>query len=278
MATTKCAKCGTENMASSWRCRNCSSILRVSTDQSKKAGPTILQPQEPILTRVKEDPPAYAQPFANSRNDGDIPDAIEVEIAGNPGNSRMLLWGGIGAALLVAAAMAFFFIGKSGPEIPTPSEAFANAEKLVASGNFLAAREAFSNFVSNYPESDLVALAKNRLATISDSLSSQENKKSREVEDLLTRAEEAFREKRFVFPDENNAVEAIQQVLALDPENTTALGIQDKIVRYYHSEADKAVKAKRYAKAMDLYERVLTFLPEHSETQNNIQLLKRRMK
>ena len=282
MSTNICSKCGTVNLPTSWRCKSCFGILRVDAAKTQNVNPDILQPQEPVLTKVDQEPPAYVRPDVEEpfQTEG----ASEAEIIpertdyGKPGlkNPLVLIGGVIG--LLAILAVAFVAIGSGGEASLSASEQFAAAEGLVASGQLEAALSAYSEFRNTFPESDLVGLAGNRIAALNDSLNQRKLAQTEELATLISKAETTFSKKQFVVPDDDNVILYTRAILALDPDNSQALALEERVIDYYHQQADRSVKRGRLQRAIGYYERVLSFQPEHQTTLNHIQLLKRRLK
>jgi pSer/pThr/pTyr-binding forkhead associated (FHA) protein/tetratricopeptide (TPR) repeat protein len=97
------------------------------------------------------------------------------------------------------------------------------------------------------------------------------------VAQLLREAEEHFTARRYLTPVHRNAYSAFQAVLALEPQNETALRRIDQIKSYYRSEGESHFKDGNWPKALAYFERYALIDPEALDIREKITDCHRRL-
>lgn len=276
-----CPKCGTRNKDRSLSCRNCGLYFSV---EERQGGPGEIQQSPP--KRIHQ--PNYLdienpEDFDSGGRDRRpilLEDRIEQNLHGQRGNgspaeqpypyqpsaagggsSNKLLWGILAVVILMAAGLGYYIFYQPGNETATTASAvFAMAEDFYNEANYLAALKLYQQFLQEYPNNALAPIAKNKISEINNDLVSMEEKQQR-VGELLQSAQSAFEKEQFLVPDEGNAVGYLSEILLLDPTNTEALEMQEKIISYYDDQASDAVKRRRYDAALQSYEKILAIVP-----------------
>ncbi|MCB0316224.1 MAG: hypothetical protein KDH84_23730, partial [Calditrichaeota bacterium] len=276
-----CPKCGTRNKDRSLSCRNCGLYFSV---EERQGGPGEIQQSPP--KRIHQ--PNYLdienpEDFDSGGRDRRpilLEDRIEQNLHGQRGNgspaeqpypyqpsaagggsSNKLLWGILAVVILMAAGLGYYIFYQPGNETATTASAvFAMAEDFYNEANYLAALKLYQQFLQEYPNNALAPIAKNKISEINNDLVSMEEKQQR-VGELLQSAQSAFEKEQFLVPDEGNAVGYLSEILLLDPTNTEALEMQEKIISYYDDQASDAVKRRRYDSALQSYEKILAIVP-----------------
>ncbi|MEO5368611.1 MAG: FHA domain-containing protein [Magnetococcus sp. DMHC-1] len=94
--------------------------------------------------------------------------------------------------------------------------------------------------------------------------------KNRTLEEKLRKADENFQKKRFLSPPEDNAFIDYKLILADDPNNTTATIRLQAMLAYYQEQGDQQATAKKYAAAMEEYQRCLVIDPNARDVREKI--------
>lgn len=97
------------------------------------------------------------------------------------------------------------------------------------------------------------------------------------VAQLLKEAENHFSVKRFLTPVHQNAYSVYQAVLALEPQNETALKRIEQIRVYYRSEGDIQFKAGNWPKALAYFERYTLIDPDAMDIREKITACHRKL-
>jgi TonB family protein len=84
-----------------------------------------------------------------------------------------------------------------------------------------------------------------------------------DVEGLLERARVAMRDKRYMDPDDDNALAAYRNVLAIDPANGEARQGLDRVTEVLIARAEGALQTKDYATAVRALEAARSLKPDH---------------
>ena len=97
------------------------------------------------------------------------------------------------------------------------------------------------------------------------------------VAQLLKEAETHFAVKRYLTPVHQNAYSVYQAVLALDPQNETALKRIEQIQAYYRTEGDAHFKAGNWPKALTYLERYTLIDPDATDIREKITACHRKL-
>lgn len=276
-----CPKCGTQNSTEHTICRKCLHLLQPSPSATRTQHAPIFQTPlrqagEPnIKVRPDTENPGAGENSADhptgfySRYQTN-PEINSGETAVNkPARKTGLILGISSIVLLVAAAFAFVFSGKS--STGNDSDFFSAAEKVYNSGNYTQAMIAYQKFIVDFPESPLSPIARERITQIHTHIKSQEKQSlTPRIAALLESANIAFERKRYSLPETDNAVLYTSEILRLDPANSDALALQARIVAFYTEKAEDAARQRRYRTALSNYKIVNSILPGDQETKGKI--------
>jgi len=175
-----------------------------------------------------------------------------------------------------------FFIYQTVMKKPAKSNTsmFALGEQYFKTGDYPAAKNIFEQFLIQYPNDPLVSVANNRLTAIQASLAKKaeiDTKTDDQVQTLLQKAENAYNRERMLAPEDDNAYAYIRTILSLDPFNPKAVTMRENIIDYYKKKAREAYKRKRYQRAINLYEKVLSIAPGDVVATLQIEQINRRI-
>jgi formylglycine-generating enzyme required for sulfatase activity len=92
-------------------------------------------------------------------------------------------------------------------------------------------------------------------------------RKNREIDLLLTKAEEQFRTKKLTYPGDGNAFMTAQEILSLEPGNKKALTMIEKIRDEYIQMGDNAFRKRNFKKAKMYFGRALSVSPGFQHAQ-----------
>jgi len=105
----------------------------------------------------------------------------------------------------------------------------------------------------------------------------QRNEQQQTVAQLLKEAEAHFAVKRYLTPVHQNAYSIYQAVLALEPQNETALKRIEQIQAYYRTEGDAHFKAGNWPKALAYLERYTLIDPDAMDIREKITFCHRKL-
>jgi hypothetical protein len=86
------------------------------------------------------------------------------------------------------------------------------------------------------------------------------------VETLLNEADSAFADDRLTTPEGNSAMDKVEEVLELDPENDEAERLRMQIIAEYEGWGDKSRDEGNYAEALSYYQRAMGAASDTSAT------------
>jgi tetratricopeptide (TPR) repeat protein len=107
--------------------------------------------------------------------------------------------------------------------------------------------------------------------------SQQEQRRDQNVAQLLQEADHHFRAKRYLTPVNNNAYAVYQAVLAVDPENHTALERIELMKAFYRKYGEAYYNKKDWRKALTYFERYVFMAPNSPDIQQKINLCRAKL-
>ena len=195
------------------------------------------------------------------------------------------------AGLLIIGSALFFSMSLEKPIIPNNS-LFAEAENLYLSGNYSGALSKFREFIDKHPDNALVELAsfkiyeigKMQAVTVADNSQDDpadienelKEKQLQLISSLMKKAKTAYLRKRYLKPEEDNAMFFVSQIQKLDPEHIGALEIQNHIVSFYREKAAAAFEENAYRTAYKYYQNILKIVPEDDHAKKQVNSIPRK--
>lgn len=167
----------------------------------------------------------------------------------------------VGAILALAVSLFYF----SRPAQQNPSGLFAQAENLLAGEDAAGALQLYRQFAAEFPDDPLIGMVRKRLTVLeaeeNQRLQQQQMELQQQIADWLLKADVAFSEGRLVAPAAENALNYVRRVLAVVPEQPSAVALREKIIAYYHQQAEEALSRGQYNAAIGHYETLLEINP-----------------
>ena len=105
----------------------------------------------------------------------------------------------------------------------------------------------------------------------------QPSREEQTVAQLLKEAENHFNAKQYLTPVNQNAYSVYQAILALEPQNQTALQQIEKIKTFYREYGEKYYQKKQWHKALSYFERYYFIDPEAPDIKNKIKTCKNKL-
>ncbi len=102
--------------------------------------------------------------------------------------------------------------------------------------------------------------------------SQQERRRNQNLAQLLREAEVHFNAKRYLTPVNNNAYSVYQSVLAIEPDNPTALERIEQIKSFYRQNGERYFKENKWKRALTYFERHNFIAPESPDIQQKIDI------
>ncbi|HYP25455.1 MAG TPA: hypothetical protein VE262_01940, partial [Blastocatellia bacterium] len=133
-----------------------------------------------------------------------------------------------------------------------------SAQAAFARGDMAQAQDTYLVLVENFPEDEDSRAA---LLRVESQLSSRKG----EINDLLTRAQEAYRAGNLVEPARTSAYYYSKQALAIDKQNGQARAIRSQIRDRLVSAAEQSLSRGDDENAVRQFEQVLLYFPEERE-------------
>ncbi len=165
---------------------------------------------------------------------------------------------GVAVALLVLAATGFY--GFVYPKY-TQTVRFERAEELFHANDFRKAKAQYELFALKYPLDPRISIVKNRLEAL-DKLQEKENLVQDKLHKLMERATVAYKQKRYLTPEHDNAVLYINDILAERADYSMALALREQIVTHYFEMAENALDANQYEMAVDHFQKIRQITPD----------------
>jgi tetratricopeptide (TPR) repeat protein len=85
-----------------------------------------------------------------------------------------------------------------------------------------------------------------------------QEQRRKEIADLEGRARNYFQALNYTRPARNNVLDVSKEILARDPDNAVVRELVGKMVAYYTQKGAEALTARDFARAIDMYNRLLT--------------------
>ncbi len=270
-----CNHCNSMNNATRVTCIRCKAPLDDSISESSNVRQSPLRvvggkkPQFNVQNPVE-------QPNIDKRHGGEQypfnqPNAAEDSTMGgfdsggvdvDSKGKRNFVLAVVGITLLACMGFVWYITDQNNQQMSR--DAFAKAEDLFTQAKYSDALNAYEAFIVEYPQSELVPLADIKRAEIRGSLLAVEQEREaqqKRLPGLVDNAISAFQDKKYLTPEDDNAMIYIREILKIDPENKYINNMKSKIVSFYLGEAQKDVKRYRYRSATKNYERVLSIDP-----------------
>lgn len=197
-------------------------------------------------------------PPENSTMGGFDSGSIDVDKKGK----RNFVLAVVGVTLLACLAFVWYVTDQNNQQ--KSRDAFAKAEELFTQAKYSEALNAYETFMVEYPQSELLPLADMKRAEIRGSLLAVEQEREaqqKRLPGLVDNAINAFQDKNYLTPEDDNAMIYIREILKIDPENKYINNMKNKIVSFYLAEAEKDQKRYYFRSAAKNYERVLSIDP-----------------
>ena len=170
--------------------------------------------------------------------------------------------------LIIIGALGFLLTQKKGV---SSAELFSQAEAFYEKGDYVNALSLYQEIKTQFPKDPLIKVVDRRIeevkAKIEEARKTQE-KLEQHLKAILERAQEAYQKRRFLKPENDNAIGYINQILALEPNYQPALELRDKIVQYFRTQAKEAEAKQQYDRAIQMYKNILQIIPDDAETLN----------
>ncbi len=291
-----CQNCGAHNRESATQCRNCQQAFmpHVSGNKTTKTifQTPLRQASEPNISTFDDEHSAhhshdFSQAMDQEINDNTIPlyyqsapfkqrvdiETVDTKIIERPSATKSrMLWSTVAfLSIVILAMIAFRFI----PENQTgASLMYVEAEKIYQSGNYTASLVMFQQYLREYPEDDLAAMAKQRITEIKTRLQSIKNQQTMQlVMGLMSKAQKAFEQQHYLVPEDDNVIHYTSEVLKIAPSNSEAIDMRARIVKYYQDQAEKALKRRRFKTAGRYFENILKIIPDDQNTLRQLEKL-----
>ena len=193
----------------------------------------------------------------------------------NSTNKRGMLIGVLGVLILAVITLAVMLFMRN--TTSAESEHFGLAEKYYLEHEYADALLAFAAFSEKYERSDLAIVAERRIEDIRqlvDGNPAHQQRLDQKIEHFMFLAERACKNKQFVMPEEDNAIQHIKNTLFLSPDHPRALQIRDAIVDFFIKKADVAFERRHYKDAISYYQAILSIVPEHALAIDRMGLLR----
>lgn len=262
----RCPNCSAINEDHFIRCYNCFHSFLSSTRQTtvtstpgQTANPNgaSRQFQENFVQQVQPQQPA-AQVFSQPKNS-----PVTTVVPAGSFSSRVILLSGLIATLVLAAGI-WFFINTKHQKEQQVTTLFALAENSFKRSDYPKASELFEQFVLQYPDNSLSELAQKRLdaiAIMEAEAQKQRAGRSQQIEETLKRAQTAMNLRRYLTPENDNALQHIREVLSIDPFQKQALEMLNTVGNFYRTEAEREFSRGRYDHAKNYYANIQTIYP-----------------
>lgn len=169
---------------------------------------------------------------------------------------RFAKYGGLfaAAAVLVFAMYAYIY-----PRYDMQAR-FEKAEALFAAQEFRKAKAQYELFALKYPLNSKIGIVKSRLEAL-EKLEQKEREKQQKIRQLMEKATLAFKQQRYLTPEDDNVILYLNQVLALEPEFSMAQTLREQIVNKYFALAETALAKEDYNKAVTFFQNILQIMP-----------------
>lgn len=82
---------------------------------------------------------------------------------------------------------------------------------------------------------------------------------------LMTQANEAYQEQRYLQPEGNNVIAIVNGILELEPEHKGALDLRDQVLLHYFEAAEAALDNEDYGASVEAYKNILKIKPNDPE-------------
>ncbi len=262
----RCPNCSAINEDHFIRCYNCFHSFLSSTHQTtvtstpgQTANPNgaSRQFQENFVQQVQPQQPA-AQVFSQLKNS-----PVTTVVPAGSFSSRVILLSGLIATIVLAAGI-WFFVNTKHQKEQQVTTLFALAENSFKRSDYPKASELFEQFVLQYPDNSLSELAQKRLdaiAIMEAEAQKQRAGRSQQIEETLKRAQTAMNLRRYLTPENDNALQHIREVLSIDPFQKQALEMLNTVGNFYRTEAEREFNRGRYERAKDYYANIQTIYP-----------------
>jgi TonB family protein len=137
---------------------------------------------------------------------------------------------------------------------------FEKAEALFAAQEFRKAKAQYELFALKYPLDSKIGVVKSRLEAL-EKLEQKEREKQQKIRELMEKATLAFKQQRYLTPEDDNVILYLNQVLALEPEFSMAQTLREQIVNKYFALAETALAREDYNKAVTFFQNILQIMP-----------------
>ncbi len=107
--------------------------------------------------------------------------------------------------------------------------------------------------------------------------SQQERRRNQNLEQLLREADLHFNAKRYLTPVNNNAYSVYQSILAIEPDNATALERIEEIKSFYRLNGERYFKKNNWKRALTYFERHNFIAPESPDIQQKIDICRAKL-
>ena len=262
----RCPNCSAINEDHYIRCYNCFHSFLSSPQQQTVTGTprqnvnpngSPSQFQENFVQQVQPQQPApqfFAQPNGS---------AATTVVPVTTDSKKTILLVLLMVSVIIAAGVWYFVHVKHQREQQVTA-LFALAESTFKRNDYPKASELFQQFVLQHPDNSLSELAQQRLdaiALMETEAQKQRAGRSQQIEETLKRAQIAMNLRRYITPENDNALTHIRAVLAIDPFQKQALDMLNTIGNFYRTEAERDFNRGRYERAKNYYENIQVVYP-----------------
>ncbi len=168
-------------------------------------------------------------------------------------------------AIIVLAAAAYFVLDK--PEA-SPTELYSQAETYYSNQNYTEALALYTQLIEDHPDNPLAPVVREKVKQLNQQVSQPVNivaEDQQRIKEWMVSANLAFKSQQYLRPKDDNAVAYIKNILAIDPNYTPALEMQQNIIANFEQLAEAAVSNGLFNDGISYYQMILEIKPNDPE-------------
>ena len=122
----------------------------------------------------------------------------------------------------------------------------------------------YQQIVSEYPDDPLAEMASQRIERINpqnEGTTALSEEQQQQVQAFIVKANMAFQNQQFLSPESSSALYFVNRTLAMDPQNSAALDLQNKLIGHFDNLATIAINEQDYDRALAHYQNILKVNP-----------------
>lgn len=166
------------------------------------------------------------------------------------------------AIVFIMVATGIYFVAYYNPE--TAGTIYSRAESYFSTAQYEEALVLYQQIVSEYPDDPLAEMASQRIERInpqSEGAAELSEEQQQQVQAFIVKANMAFQNQQFLSPESSSALYFLNRTLAMDPQNSAALDLQNKLVGHFDNLANIAINEQDYDRALAHYQNILKVNP-----------------